>query len=165
MENKFIRYEKLNKWNILTLCLYLSLSIFLLIYNLQSNYNHEDLIFFYGFGTQFFLYLFQYRALRNFNYFLIWLGIGFVQFCIFIVLKRTPEFILVHSNTIFGLRSTLITLLLFQLLRFISLKIQGKELIAPPKGTTPDFYDSRKGTTIDFVCFIIFLVAIFISLA
>ncbi len=53
--------------------------------------------------------------------------------------------------------STLISLLLFQLLRFLSLKIQNKELIMPAKNGGTDLYDDRKGTIFDVICFFVFL--------
>lgn len=157
MENKFINYDKLTKSNIITLSSYLLISFFLLPYCFQNKTNHKDILYLYGLGTQLFLYFFQYKALRNFNYFLIWITIGIIHYFIFLAIKDFSEFKLAHGNAAFGLRNTIFSLLLFQLLRFISLAIQDKELISPGKGNTTDLYDGRKASIIDIICFFIFL--------
>lgn len=159
MENKLIRCYKLNKWNIITVSSYVVLSIFLLTYSIENKYDHRGLLFFYGFGTQFFIYGFQYRALRNFNYFLIWVLIAIIHFYIFLVLKNFPELELVESHAAAGLRSTIFSLLLFQFLRFISLKIQHKELVVPAKNSRYDILDERKVTIVDGICFLVFIAA------
>ncbi|MCD9575666.1 hypothetical protein [Flavobacterium soyae] len=157
MENKFIRSYPLTKWNIVTICSYLLLSIFLLSYGAIHNNHLADILFLYGLGTQFFLYFFQYRALRNFNYFLIWMIIGLIHFCIFLKIKDLPELAFVNSNASLGLRNTLLSLTLFQFLRFISLQIQGKELVVPEKNSRYDSLDGRRVTIVDTICFFIFL--------
>ncbi|MHC0440838.1 hypothetical protein [Flavobacterium sp. 3-210] len=165
MENKFIRYDKLSKWNIITVSSYLLVSFFLLPYCLLKKNNHTDLLFFYGMGTQLFIYFFQYRALRNFNYFLIWILIGIIHFFIFIGIKDDPQFALAHGNAVLGLRNTIISLALFQFLRFMSLIIQDKEFVVPSKGSSYDLFFERKLTIIDVICFIIFMgVTIFLIL-
>ncbi|MFH6957459.1 hypothetical protein ACHRV1_08635 [Flavobacterium aquidurense] len=157
MENKLIRCYKLNKWNIITVCIYLLLSIFLWMYCLENKIDQKEILFYYGFGTQFFIYSFQYRELRNFNYFLIWIVIAIIQFCIYLAIKDSPELALVNGNAALGLRSTIITLLLFQFLRFLSLQIQHKELVAPARSSKTDLLDERKITIFDVICFIIFV--------
>lgn len=157
MKNKFIRSYQLTKWNIITICCYLLLSIFLLSYGMVNKIYLKKILFFYGFGTQFFIYGFQYRALRNFNYFLIWTVIGIIHFCIFLSIKDSVELAFVNGHASLGLRSTLITLLLFQFLRYLSLKIQGKELVVPAKNGKTDLLDERKITVADTIFFFIFI--------
>lgn len=60
-----------------------------------------------------------------------------------------------HSAT--GFRNTILLLLLFQVLRFISAKTQGQELVCPSKGSRTDIFDERKATFIDFVLFVIYI--------
>lgn len=57
------------------------------------------------------------------------------------------------------LRNTLILLILFQLLRFISLKMQHQEFVCPPKGGGEDFFDKRNVTGVDRLVFVIYFVA------
>lgn len=158
MENKFIRCYKLSKWNVITVCFYLLLSFFLWSYGVENKIYQKEILFYYGFGTQFFIYSFQYRALRNFNYFLIWMGIAIIHFCIFLSIKDSPELALENGHASLGLRSTIISLLLFQFLRYVSLKIQKKELVAPAKQSKTDLLDERKITIVDIICFITFMV-------
>ncbi len=160
MENKFIRSYQLSKWNIITIFSYLLLSIFLLSYGAVNKICLKKILFFYGFGTQFFLYCFQYRALRNFNYFLIWTGIGIIHFFIFLSIKDSVELIFVNNNgnAALGLRSTLISLILFQFLRFLSLRIQDKELVVPSKNSRYDMLDERKVTIVDYIAFFAFFI-------
>ncbi len=164
MQNKLIRFYKLSNWNIITISSYLLLSIFLLTYGFANKSSLQKIIFFYGFGTQFFIYIFQYKALRNFNYFLIWTAIGVIHLCLFLTIKDLPELSMTNYNAGQGLRNTLITLVLFQFLRFISLRTQNKELVAPAKGSKYDILDERNVTIIDILCFVVFLIVTFFFL-
>lgn len=165
MENKLISCYKLDKWNIITICFYLLLSYFLWIYCLENKVNQKQILFIYGFGTQFFIYGWQYRALRNFNYFLIWVVIGLVHFYIFLNIKNLPELAFPNGHAALVLRSTIISLFLFQFLRFVSLKIQNKELVMPAKSNRYDILNERKTTIVDVICFFIFMaVTIFIMI-
>lgn len=158
MKNKLIRFYKLSKWNIIIICFYVLLSFFLWSYCSENKITTRETLFFYGFGTQFFIYGFQYRALRNFNYFLIWIVIAIIHFCVYLAIKDYPELAFVNYHAALGLRSTIITLLLFQFLRFLSLKIQDKELVAPARNSRTDLLDERRITIVDIICFIIFVV-------
>ena len=60
-----------------------------------------------------------------------------------------------HSAT--GLRNTILLLLLFQVLRFISVSTQGQELVCPSKGSRTDLFDERKVTFIDFFLFVVYI--------
>lgn len=157
MENKLIRCYKLSTWNIITVCFYVLLSFFLWSYYFENKIDQKKVLFFYGFGTQFFIYVFQYRALRNFNYFLIWIVIGILHLCVYLSIKDSAELAFVNGHAALGLRSTLISLLLFQFLRFISLKIQNKELVVPARSSRTDLLDERKITLVDRICFIVFI--------
>jgi hypothetical protein len=59
-----------------------------------------------------------------------------------------------------GLRNTLPLLILFQFLRFCSLKIQGLELVCPGYAGGTDLFDTRKGSIIDFIAFVIYILTI-----
>jgi hypothetical protein len=61
-----------------------------------------------------------------------------------------------HSAT--GLRNTIILLVLFQVLRFASIRLQGKELVAPSRGRT-DLFDERPVTFVDFILFVCYIAA------
>lgn len=162
MENNFIRSSPLTKWNIITIVCYVLLSFFLFSYGALNKTSQKDLLFLYGISTQLFLYSFQYRALRNFNYFLVWVVIGVIHLSVFLFLKNLPDqvFERSHLNAAMSLRNTLFSLFFFQFLRFVSLQIQDKELIMPTKNGGTDLYDDRKATIVDVICFFVFLIVI-----
>lgn len=77
----------------------------------------------------------------------------------FFQLKDNPELQNPRGHSATGLRNTIILLLLFQILRIISLKIQKQELVAPTRGSATDLFDERKITFTDFFLFTIYFVA------
>lgn len=159
MKNKkLIRSYKLSKWNIVTLSVYILLSLILWLYCSNNNNNLKEVLFSYTFGTQFFLYCFQYKALRNFNYFLIWLVIGIIHYCIFLNIREYPILAFVNEHASWGLRNTVISLFLFQFLRFLSLKIQNKELVSPARNSRYDLWDDRRVTIVDIASFLFFVI-------
>ena len=66
-----------------------------------------------------------------------------------------------HGNPSTGLVNTIVLLLLFQLLRYISLKMQHREFVAPANGGGPDLIENKKVTFADFTVFIIYMVSWF----
>src|SRR5438045_3277577 len=76
----FTRPDSFNKW---TIGLYLLLT-FAIFYLLGPS---PRIVFWYGIMTQFSLYAFGYRALRNLSVYFIWLGIGLFHFHQYTVLN------------------------------------------------------------------------------
>lgn len=70
----------------------------------------------------------------------------------------------VSGYLVTGLRNTIILLLLYQVLRFISAKTQGIELVCPSRGSEKDLFDNRQVTGIDFILFFIYYITTFILL-
>lgn len=104
------------------------------------------------------LYFVNYKSLRNLTVYLIWIGIAFVHLYFYFQLKDNPSLFYVRGqNSATGLRNTIFLLLLFQLLRFISYRTQGKELVCPTKGGHKDLFDGRKTTYIDIILFMVYI--------
>lgn len=143
----------------MTIVLYLFLSIGLLYYfgNATNNKTQRDILLGYAFGTQFFLYFFNYKSLRNLTVYTFWVAIGIIHLYIYIQLKDNQTLLNVRGHSATGLRNTLILLFLFQVLRFISAKTQGQELVCPSKGSRTDLFDERKVTFVDFILFITYI--------
>ena len=152
----FSRSYKLSPWNIVIMCLYTILSVWVLYYYAYTDFPKGDHLFMYGLGTHLFLYSFEYKALRNLNVYLFWFAISIIQFAFYIYLKN-EKFLLSPIGISFAqpLRNTVILLVLFQLLRYVSLKTQAKELVCPERSGN-DFYDNRKPTYIDYLCLIVY---------
>lgn len=111
---------------------------------------------FYALGTQFFLYALGYKSLRNLRVYFLWLIISVSHLCLYFLLKENSSIIFFHSNRVTGLRNTIILIILFQLLRYISLRTQNQELVCISKNKT-DIFDKRKTTNVDTILYIIYI--------
>jgi len=107
--------------------------------------------------TQLLMYFFLYTSLRNFRSYLIWCGFGLVHIVLYFVFKWIPGVYTQKGNPSTGLVNTLVLLLLFQLLRYISRKVQHREFVAPAKGGGPDLIENKKVTFTDFMIFVIYM--------
>src|SRR5215831_12584308 len=139
----FERLKPFDKWSI---GLYFMLT-FGLFYFLEAT---KSIIFFYAFFTQFFLYGFCYKSLRNLTVYFIWIIFGLLHFYLYIILKNDPTLQMVRGHAATPLRNTIPLLILFQILRFLSANIQGQELVSPSKGGTTDLFDERRVNWLDF---------------
>jgi hypothetical protein len=158
MTRPIFYFEELKSFDKWTIGLYLLLT-FGLLYYFQTTSNIEyrnQIIFGYAFLTQFGLYLFCYKSLRNLTVFLIWIGIGLFHLYIYYNLKDDTSLQMFRGHSSTPLRNTVPLLLLFQVLRFLSAKIQGQELVGPSRGATTDLFDERKVNWLDFVFFAIY---------
>jgi len=157
MKNQpFFRAYPLNKWNIVTIVGYTLFSVGLLFYYLFANQPKVDILPVYLMFTQLGLYFFQYRAIRNVYVYAFWFMVGIAHLVTAYYIAHNPAL-----NGVCGLlTNTLATVILLQLLRFASLKLQGKELAAPSK-TGFDMFDERKITWTDRLLFFVYLVSWF----
>lgn len=158
MKNKIVSFSKLNKNDYWTVGLYSFLTIYIfLIIDLNPK-----IIFAYSILTQIGLYTFYYKALRNFTFYLIWLFFGILHWLISEYFQKS----MVNSNFeyIFNtLKNTFPLLVIFLILRVISLLVQNKELVSPQSTSFKDINDSRYVNLIDYLLFFIYLI-ILISL-
>lgn len=114
----------------------------------------------YCIGTHLFLYFFNYKSLRNLKVFGFWFLTGLVHLCLYFLLRDDPGLMLAEVHASIAFRKTIVLLLLFQVLRFVSLQVQHKELVCPSKGSRTDALDNRRVTYIDFFCFVIYVLAV-----
>jgi hypothetical protein len=159
MKKPFFSSDQLSSREIFTLLAYVMISCFVWYYmNYTAKYDsHIGLFFSYALGTQFFIYLYQYKALRKWHGFLFWLAVGLVHFYIFIQVRseETLQNPNGHASNLF--RNTLFLLLLIQAFRYLSLRWQGKELVCPTKGKT-DIFMERSTTFMDANFFLVYLI-------
>ncbi|OWP62336.1 hypothetical protein CDA63_14720 [Hymenobacter amundsenii] len=144
-------FTKLKAWDTITITAYLFLSLLLWQYSKISEYSEAgDAIFCYGIFTQLFLYFMNYKSLRNASVYFFWVLVGFIHFVVYFYLKDNPALQIANKHPVTILRNTIFLLLLFQILRFISLKFQAMELVAVGRGPI-DAFDGRKITIIDSI--------------
>ena len=158
-EHPFFRFYALDWWDKSTIAVYTILTIIIcyLLYN-RPPYDFKGLISGYGFATHLFLYFFNYKSLRNFYVYLFWCAIGILHLYLYFQFKDDKLLDFYRTSAFLPFRNTLILLVLFQLLRWLSRKVSGLELVAPSKSRT-DIWDGRKATPIDLVCFVVFFAA------
>ena len=159
MTEQIFYFDKLTKWEKITIISYLCLTGILIYFFLciNSDSSNRALLLFYTLGTQFFLYLLNYGSLRNLTVYLIWTMFSLGHLYLYYQLKDNPGLQNFRGHAATGLRNTIICLLLFQLLRVISIKTQKKELVAPSKGSRTDVHDGRRITIVDYVLFVVYL--------
>jgi hypothetical protein len=158
MKHPIFYFALLKTWDIWTVFLYTVISICVFttgVYTIGSA-NFKTVLFLYTFGTHFFLYLFNYRSLRNLTVYLIWILFGVIQLIAYFHLKDDSSLKMINGHAARGLRDTIILLIVFQVLRIISLNVQHQELVSPSRGGI-DLYDERQVNWFDNLLFIVYM--------
>ncbi|SHN12875.1 hypothetical protein [Mucilaginibacter sp. OK098] len=154
----FIYYENLKSWEIVSMIIYAFVTIGVILLAILGNpHNKQVIVVMYALLSQLSLYFGLYTSLRNFKSYLIWFGFGVIHVMLFLIFKDDSTLQMRRGNPAFGLANTIVLLALFQLLRYLSLKMQGREFVAPPKGGGPDLFDNKKVSSTDFIVFIIYM--------
>ena len=164
MQKSLFYFEKIKLWEIGIMIFYVLLSIefcFFLRFAKSETQNH--CLFIYTFFTQILLYVLFNKSMRNLKVYIFCLAIGILHLCLYYLLKENASIINLHNNKIISLRNTFILLIIFQVLRFISLKCQKQELVSVGRNNR-DFFNTRKTTRIDLILEIIYISATFILL-
>ncbi|MFP5437552.1 MAG: hypothetical protein ACLGH8_07210 [Bacteroidia bacterium] len=164
MENQpFFRAYHLSIWNILTIIVYTVISVGLLYYYVYEAYPENKYLLVYVIGTQLFFFLAQYRAIRNLYMYLFWLLVGIAHAITAYFIKDISLFQFPAGHLSVTMANTLIVVLLMQVLRYISVKLQSKEFVAPNRSGT-DLFNERKPTWVDFLCTAIYFTVLFLGL-
>lgn len=137
----------MDKWDSYSILIYIIIS--LIIFVIPDSSQKKDILLGYSFLTTLFLYLFNYKSLRKLNVWLIWICISLSHIYLYNQLIANDS----YNYSIRYLRFSFFFLLLFQLLRFVSLIFQKVELVAPNRGSA-DIWDKRELTFTDYFCFI-----------
>ena len=117
--------------------------------------NRAENLVMYTIGTHLLLYFVNYKSLRNFSVFILWLAIGLVHFVFYMQLRLDSSLEMAKGHSATGLRNTVILLILFQALRILSLNVQKQEFVAVSRGRY-DLFDERKLNILDVAIFIIY---------
>ncbi len=154
----FFHSEELKLWEKRTIYTYLTITIALSLWYLTTDFGtRKGILLFYGVITQLGLYFALYTSLRNFNSYSIWCGFGFFHLLVYFIFKDDPSLQMPRAHASSLLRNTIVLLFLFQLLRYISVKLQHREFVAPAHGGGKDLFENKAVTFIDFVIFMIYI--------
>lgn len=158
MTQKIFYFDRLTSWDQITIRCYLILTGILMYFflTINSDSSNKTLLLCYTLGTQLFLYLLNYVSLRNLTVYLIWILFSVGHLYLYYQLKDNPTLLNVRGHAATGLRNTIILLVLFQLLRFISANTQGQELVAPTRVGRTDIFEGRRITIVDYILFAIY---------
>ncbi len=153
---KLIKPSKIRIWDYIPIGICLCFSIYFLITN-QVEFETRRPIVYYSFGIYFFTLFFNYGHLRNINLWNIWFGFSIIQIVIYYKhgLDNTDW------PAIRGLRNFWLYLILFQVLRWLSFKLQKQEFVTLSR-TQKDLHDDREFKLWDFILFIPAIASIFI---
>ena len=162
MPTPFFYFKKLETWDKVTMSAYVVLTATLWYYFVSAPGYHSqrDILFNYAIGTHLFLYFFNYKSLRNLTVYFFWIGIGILHLFIYLALKDVTTLLNGANHSAKALRNTIILLLLFQVIRFISLTLHGHEMVCPSKYSRTDLFFERRVTTLDVALFLIYLAAL-----
>jgi hypothetical protein len=160
-------FDRLKPFDTWTIGLYVALSLGLTYYfSTELNVNHKaGAIFMYALGTHLVLYMFCYKSLRNLTVFFIWLLIGLLHLLIYFKLKGDTTLEMFRGHATVPLRNTVPLLIFYQVLRLVSLKIRGHELVVPNKISRTDMFNERQPTGVDFLLLLAFwTISIFLAM-
>lgn len=157
-------FEKLKPYDKWSIGIYLSLTLVLFYFFLYSENNQtkHEIIFGYTLSTQLLIYPFCHKSLRNLKVYFIWLLIGIMHLYLYFLLKDDPTLIMPRGHATFQLKNTLLLLIIYQVLRFLSLKIQKQEFVCPERGLKTDVLGERKPNWLDITLSFIYFSAVFI---
>jgi len=154
MKRPIFYFEKFKPWDIWTIVIYAIISVCVFFY--------KDILSFYTIVTCIFIYLFNYKSLRNLSVYLVWLLFAIGQFGAYLYSKDDDSLIMAQGGSAaLGLRNIFILLIVFQILRIISLNVQHQELVAPTRGGTTDIFNERYVNWLDYVLFVIYMACAF----
>lgn len=155
----FFRYTAPTPWHWLMMLCYTGLSYYIwyCFEEIPEKHALTGILFGYAFGTHLFLYVFQYRAMRNLYVYLFWVMVGLVHLYFYMQLKDDPGLQQVNGHSATGLRNTIILLIIFQGLRYISLDEQGIDLVCPSKYGGTDVMDNRRANPTDILLFFVYM--------
>ena len=158
MTDSIYHFDRLNPFDKWTLGLYTLLTFglsFYLVKELNAD-NKADAIFMYALGTHLTLYMFCYKSLRNLTVFAIWILFGLLHLLAYFKLKDDIALQMFKGHSTTPLRNTIPLLIFYQILRLVSLKTRGQELVVPNRISRTDMFNERHPTSTDFVYLFIF---------
>jgi len=102
------------------------------------------------------IYLFLYASLRNMTSYVIWFGFGLLHVVLYFLFKYASILPSEDRDGSIIFLNTIILLWLFQILRYLSFKMQKREFVSPAKAHPKDLFDERSATGTDYFIFVVY---------
>jgi hypothetical protein len=156
MKPTFFYFERLKTWDIIAAVCYVVIST--VLYSLYKNSTVEtqlSIISRYACTTEIILFLLFYKSLRNFSVYLIWLAFALIQFVLYFFI-RLSQSAHMPGHLAYGFRNVIFFVLLYQGLRYFSIKVQKREFVAPVKGSSKDEFDNIELSNVDYIIFFVY---------
>jgi len=152
----FFYFKPLGQWDKIFIYSYLIFSVVFLIVNLSDdNSAKTSILTIYVILMQLNIYLLGYKSLRNLTSYLVWLSFGIFHLLLYFQLKNDHSYSSFIGSYAYFLPNSIILLILFQILRFISIKINNVEFVAPARGGA--LFDNVKVSFLDYVLLLIYM--------
>lgn len=161
LKRSFFYFEKIEIWEKWIIGVYFLFTLLIcLCYAWCSAEVKQDTLILYIIGPQLSFYLFLYKSLRNFKFYLFWFLAGIIHFVVYLLVTGDYYKQMSDHKELAPLefRNTIILLIFFQLLRWTSIKLQRKEFVMISR-TGKDLFDEREYTFVDFLLFAMYMAA------
>ena len=155
MEQPFFYFKPLKTWEMVITALYAVLTLWIAL-NIKDwpAASRQDTLLLYFIITQLVVIMVFYASLRNLTFYLIWFFFASIHLMFYAKSDHVAS--VANGNISSGLKITVILLIIFQVLRFISLKWQHQEFVMPSK-SEKDIMEERKVSIIDKVIFAVYM--------
>src|SRR5690625_7086296 len=165
MKIDIIRFKKLGTWDITSLTVYFLFSMSILFVGVNDYQYAECFISIYAFSTPLFLYLINYKSLRNFIVYGISLIFSLFHIWLYFIIQNGLYFDISTEYGVDGLLYIFPFLFFFNLARIIHLIIKNTELVALSWEGSLAIFTNRKINFLIYCFFFFFFVCWFFIFA
>jgi hypothetical protein len=161
IQKPFFYFEELKDFDKVAIGAYGIFTVVLIfVFFFADDKTKQFVLIMYCILPQLFIYFFLYVSLRNFTAYLIWFAFGLLNLILFFFFKSNERLNMVRGNPAWELLNTIILLWLFQVLRFLSLKVQKREFRTVSRNGK-DLFENKDISGTDYLIFIIYFVSWF----
>lgn len=166
MEDKpFIYFDKLKLWDVIIITIYLIFSIYaFFIYQRGSDEAVTIVVSTHVVISQIGSFMFLYKLLRNFTFYLIWFGFAILHALMYFLIVGHRQFEMESAKHYSILLNTIVLLLVFQAFRYFSLKTQKREFRVPVSRFEHDLPNDLKTSDTDAILVLTYLISAFLLL-
>lgn len=156
----FEKFDAFEKW-FLGIYMLLTIALFIFLKFVDTNSCKYAFTVAYIGITHFTLIFLLYKSLRNMTVFITFNAIGLLHIWLYFYLNDDLSLRLQIGEALEAFKKTNQILILFQILRLVSLFLQEKELIVPLKDSDKDLFEEREKNLLDIVLFLLYLYGLF----